>query len=349
MDFQIFPVAEASVTTLMKSINSVIINPIIYFLFACAMAYFLYGLAQYLLNPDSEEIRKTSKSHMLWGVIGLFIMVSVFGIMNLILATVGESKIKIQDNGDYQINNEVLKTTNTPTTPTLNKNPLVSDDNVLGLETKDVSETIETNSSSFVYTKSPFPKYESSSLCWRDEVYASAKTEYQAHQLATEKSRSAYLDYFGLIESSADKKMPILFGVQVAYDKTNKNYYVWRDIRVPINKGIASDCNLIAIPSSETSLSEAAATNRSTKTSKLVGKYQSDDSVFRVVDSGVSPILDEAKSTAIKNALDQMASLKGLASSTGMTYKIIDQTYFDLDKSTGNYDYFVVIESNKIK
>jgi len=104
MSFQIIPVAEASVVTLMKSIDRVIINPIIYFLFALAMVYFLYGLAQYLLSPDNEEVRKSSKSHMLWGIVGLFIMVAVFGIMNLILSTVGENKIQIQSTGDYQVN-----------------------------------------------------------------------------------------------------------------------------------------------------------------------------------------------------------------------------------------------------
>lgn len=57
MNFGLIPVAEASVVTLMKSINKVIINPIILFLFALALAYFLYGVAQYLLNSDSEEIK----------------------------------------------------------------------------------------------------------------------------------------------------------------------------------------------------------------------------------------------------------------------------------------------------
>jgi len=106
MDFHVIPVAEASINTLMQGINKVIINPLIYFLFACAMAYFLYGVAQYFLSPDNEEIRKKSKSHMVSGLIGLFIMISVFGIMNLILGTLGEqSNIKIQQNGDYSVKN----------------------------------------------------------------------------------------------------------------------------------------------------------------------------------------------------------------------------------------------------
>ncbi|HAQ02877.1 TPA: hypothetical protein DEP30_02450 [Candidatus Nomurabacteria bacterium] len=98
----IFPIAEASVTTLMNSINRVIIGPLIMFLFALAVIYFMYGLFQYLISPDNEEIKKTSKKHMFWGIFGMFIMVAVFGILNLILNTLGESRIHI-NNGQYTI------------------------------------------------------------------------------------------------------------------------------------------------------------------------------------------------------------------------------------------------------
>ena len=104
MMFQIIPTAEASIVTLMASVNRVIINPLIMFLFALAVVYFLFGLANYLLSPDNEEIRKSSKSHMLWGIIGMFIMISVFGIMTLILNTFGENRIKL-DNGNYSVGN----------------------------------------------------------------------------------------------------------------------------------------------------------------------------------------------------------------------------------------------------
>jgi uncharacterized membrane protein YidH (DUF202 family) len=102
MDFGIIPVAEADIITLMGSINRVIINPLIVFLFALAVVYFVYGLVRYLLTPDNEEIRTSSKSHMLWGIFGMFIMIAVFGIMNILLKTVGEENIKI-NNGDYTV------------------------------------------------------------------------------------------------------------------------------------------------------------------------------------------------------------------------------------------------------
>ena|ERR1035437_7770071 len=104
MILEIIPRAEASVVTLMKGVNKVIINPLIILLFTLAVVYFVYGLVRYLLSPDNEEIRKSSKSHMLWGIIGMFIMVSVIGIMSLIINTLGaQDKIQLKSNGDYNI------------------------------------------------------------------------------------------------------------------------------------------------------------------------------------------------------------------------------------------------------
>jgi uncharacterized membrane protein len=103
MWLDIIPIAEASAESLVRGINRVIINPIIYFLFVLAFVYFLWGVLQYLLYPDNEEIRKKSKTHMLWGIIGLFIMVAVFGIMRILLNTLGEKRIQIQNDGNYTI------------------------------------------------------------------------------------------------------------------------------------------------------------------------------------------------------------------------------------------------------
>lgn len=101
--FQIIPIAEANVASLMESVNRVIINPLIILLFSLAVVYFVYGLVKYLLSPDNEEVRKTSKSHMLWAVVGMFIMIAVFGIMNIILKTIGEKNINLDNTGNYTI------------------------------------------------------------------------------------------------------------------------------------------------------------------------------------------------------------------------------------------------------
>ncbi len=104
MNFYLIPKAEATITTLMAKVDEVIINPLIIFLFALAIVYFLYGLVRYLMSPDNEEMKKDSKQHMIWGVFGMFIMVAVFGILNIVLKTLGEDRIKI-DNGSYEVGN----------------------------------------------------------------------------------------------------------------------------------------------------------------------------------------------------------------------------------------------------
>lgn len=69
--------------------NEVVLNPVIGLLFAIALVVFLWGVVEFLLQSDSEEAREKGKSHMLWGVIGMFIMFSVFAIIRLIAGTIG--------------------------------------------------------------------------------------------------------------------------------------------------------------------------------------------------------------------------------------------------------------------
>jgi uncharacterized membrane protein YidH (DUF202 family) len=72
----------------LKNVNSVIINPLIDLLFAVAVAYFLYGVFQFIMNQENEEAKTDGKSHMIWGVVGMVIMMGVWGILNLVLNTI---------------------------------------------------------------------------------------------------------------------------------------------------------------------------------------------------------------------------------------------------------------------
>lgn len=103
MIFQFIPVAEASVLSVVQTITRVIVNPIIVLLFALATVYFLIGLVKYLLQPDSKEVKEQSKDQMLYGVLGMFIMVAVFGIMRIYLNTINEKQIQIDPDGTYKV------------------------------------------------------------------------------------------------------------------------------------------------------------------------------------------------------------------------------------------------------
>jgi uncharacterized membrane protein YidH (DUF202 family) len=86
--------ASGNLDSFIMKINQLIINPIIVLLFALALVYFLYGVFQFIANGDNEEAKTTGKMHMVWGIIGITIMMGVFAIMNLILSTLKINGIK---------------------------------------------------------------------------------------------------------------------------------------------------------------------------------------------------------------------------------------------------------------
>jgi len=92
----------ADAVDLVSAINTVIINPLIAFIFAVALVYFFIGLIQFLFKRGSDENSvQQGKSHMLWGIVGMFIMVSVFGIMQLLINSIGaEVRLDQVEQGD---------------------------------------------------------------------------------------------------------------------------------------------------------------------------------------------------------------------------------------------------------
>jgi hypothetical protein len=493
MSFHIIPVAEASVVSLMKSIDRVIINPIIFFLFALATVYFLYGLTQYFLSPDNEEVRKKSKSQMIYGILGLFVMVAVFGILNLILTTIGENKIKIQNNGDYEITFENGKTESFAMSEADRKKFEIESE--FSTKTKDlndpdrgspnISSDTKSQDKNFDPKKSPFPDYISKTTCWRKVISLSGLTEYEAthpkyqgqeyetvqqyaHKIylvetgqntnaaadfnqfslsglpinyglrtyysladkryytwgdyraptkdgtladckldpsfnqssdnykytdeykesgnvstpqvakSTDFSKSPFPEYIPnsscwryemLIKQKTEfkalndvdvlareiylqdgnpdtKGYPIKYGVLVAYNPADQNYYVWVDLRAPIKPAAGAPASTGAVCNLVQKFKLQTPQNQSTKSSSLIGSVSSDSLFYRVVDSGVNPVANEARNIAVKNALIQIANLKQIADTSRIPYRVVPpEKFFPLDPATGNYDYFVIVES----
>ena len=74
---------------LLNKISDQIINPIILLLFVLALLYFIWGVARYVIKADSDEQREQGKQHMIWGIVGMIIMVAVYGIIAIIKNTIG--------------------------------------------------------------------------------------------------------------------------------------------------------------------------------------------------------------------------------------------------------------------
>ncbi|MFA5778284.1 MAG: hypothetical protein WC870_02225 [Candidatus Paceibacterota bacterium] len=98
MDLFSTKIASAASTSLngfIANVDSMIINPLIGLLFALAVVYFLYGVFEFIMNQENEEKKTTGKSHMIWGIVGITIMMGVFMIMNMLLNTLGITDIEI--------------------------------------------------------------------------------------------------------------------------------------------------------------------------------------------------------------------------------------------------------------
>ncbi len=80
-----------SIEALLGRINQVILNPLIFLFFGIALVVFFWGIFKFIARNDDESEREQGKRSMVWGLVGMFIMFSVFGIVNLILKTLGIS------------------------------------------------------------------------------------------------------------------------------------------------------------------------------------------------------------------------------------------------------------------
>lgn len=70
---------------IINTINNIIV-PV---LFAIAFIVFLWGAFEtFILGATSDDVKERGKNLMLWGLIGFFVMVSVWGLVNILTGTI---------------------------------------------------------------------------------------------------------------------------------------------------------------------------------------------------------------------------------------------------------------------
>ena len=109
-------VAYASVDSFISNVSKEIINPLILLLFALALAIFLYGVLEFILNAANDEKKTIGKSHMVWGIIGITIMMGVWTILSIVLNTLDIKKGEIDPE-----EGKVKLSPYTPTYPPFNR------------------------------------------------------------------------------------------------------------------------------------------------------------------------------------------------------------------------------------
>lgn len=76
-----------------KAIEPILVNivsPVVMLMFALAVVVFVYGIIEMLSHGADAEAHTKGRNHMLGGVIGMFIMLSAWGIINVIANTVDQ-------------------------------------------------------------------------------------------------------------------------------------------------------------------------------------------------------------------------------------------------------------------
>ncbi len=78
-----------SVSDVMGRFTTYLITPAILVVFACGFFLFVYGLVEFLWKLNEGGDNAEGKRHMIWGIVGMLIMVSWYGILALVAGTFG--------------------------------------------------------------------------------------------------------------------------------------------------------------------------------------------------------------------------------------------------------------------
>jgi len=73
---------------LVNLIVELVNNSIIPLIFAIAILTFMLGVLRYFFSPGSEENVKKGRQVVVWGIVALFVMLSIWGFLNLLERTI---------------------------------------------------------------------------------------------------------------------------------------------------------------------------------------------------------------------------------------------------------------------
>ena len=76
-----------ALSTFINNVVAHIITPLVTLLFALAVFFLVNGVAVFLFKADDPKAREVGRSHLLWGVVGMFIMISVISILAVVTNT----------------------------------------------------------------------------------------------------------------------------------------------------------------------------------------------------------------------------------------------------------------------
>lgn len=83
----------APAAAFVDKINSVIIFPLITLMLGVAVLVFIWGGFQYLNHADDAQGRTEGQRHMLFGIIGIVVMLSAYALLGIVIRTLFGSSV----------------------------------------------------------------------------------------------------------------------------------------------------------------------------------------------------------------------------------------------------------------
>lgn len=73
----------------LSKLNDAILYPLITLMMTIALVVFLYGCFEFITNAGNPGAREKGGRHILWGLVGMLVMVSAYAILNVAAGTFG--------------------------------------------------------------------------------------------------------------------------------------------------------------------------------------------------------------------------------------------------------------------
>jgi hypothetical protein len=66
-----------------------LLNDVLRIVFALGLIFFFWGVGQFILHSGEEKTRTEGRNKMIWGIVAIFVMLSIYGIINAISGLIG--------------------------------------------------------------------------------------------------------------------------------------------------------------------------------------------------------------------------------------------------------------------
>lgn len=128
---QTYTQAEIQAFSFLQAINNAIVYPLITLLTAVALLVFLWGGFEYVYNAGNEQGREAGRRHLIWGVIGMLVIVSAWSILTVAAGSFPGLQTQLDDSSGQGLNSLTTSPRPTPrpstvSPPATNANPVTS-------------------------------------------------------------------------------------------------------------------------------------------------------------------------------------------------------------------------------